>query len=53
MTAPWQGYLHRFRNLTKARRLIGDFIRRYNAEWLIEQLGRQTPGAARAAAMTA
>ncbi|PYN79469.1 MAG: hypothetical protein DMD96_18360 [Candidatus Rokuibacteriota bacterium] len=46
-------YLHRFQNLAEAPRLIGDFITRYNTEWLIERLGHQTPVAARAAAMAA
>ena len=32
-------------------RIIGEFITRYNTEWLIERLGHQTPVAARAAAM--
>src|SRR5213594_878270 len=41
-------YLHRFQNLAEAHRLIGEFITRYNTEWLIERLGHQTPVAARA-----
>jgi hypothetical protein len=45
---------HRFQNLAEAHRLIGEFITRYNTEWLItewlmERLGHQTPVAARAA----
>jgi hypothetical protein len=32
-------YLHQFASLEEARRLIGEFIARYNAEWLIERLG--------------
>jgi hypothetical protein len=44
-------YLHRFQNLAEAHRLIGEFIRRYNTEWLIERLSHQTPVAARTAAM--
>lgn len=31
-------YLHRFRNLAEARRVIAEFIERYNAKWLIERL---------------
>src|SRR4030095_12313839 len=46
-------YLHRFQTLAEARRIIGEFIARYNTEWLIERLGHQTPIAARAAAMAA
>ena len=46
-------YLHRFQSLAEARRIIGEFIARYNTEWLIERLGHQTPVAARAAAMAA
>ncbi|MBI1845688.1 MAG: transposase [Candidatus Rokubacteria bacterium] len=40
-------YLHRFASLEEARRIIGEFIVRYNAEWLIERLGYQTPAQAR------
>ena len=40
-------YLHQFRTLEEARRLIGEFIARYNAEWLIERLGHRTPAQAR------
>jgi transposase InsO family protein len=43
--------LHRFQTLAEARRIIGEFITRYNTEWLIERLGHQTPMAARIAAM--
>ncbi len=46
-------YLHRFTSLTEARTIIGAFIARYNAEWLIERLGHRTPAAARAAARAA
>ena len=46
-------YLHRFQNLAEARRIIGEFITRYNTEWLIERLGHQTPAGARSAAMAA
>ena len=46
-------YLHRFTSLTDARALIGAFIARYNAAWLIERLGHRTPSAARAAALAA
>ncbi len=41
-------YLHRFQNLAEAQRIIGEFITRYNTEWLIERLGYQTPAQARA-----
>lgn len=43
-------YLHRFTNLDEARRIIGEFIACYNAEWLIERLGHRTPAQARAEA---
>jgi putative transposase len=46
-------YLHRFQSLAEAHRLIGEFITRYNTEWLIERLGHQTPAGARIAAMAA
>ena len=46
-------YLHRFTSLVEARQIIGEFIVRYNTQWLIERLGHQTPAAARAAAMAA
>src|SRR5687767_15767213 len=42
-------YLYRFENLAEAHRIIGEFIARYNAEWLIERLGHRTPAGARAA----
>ncbi len=41
-------YLHQFRSLEEARRIIGEFIARYNTEWLIERLGHRTPPQARA-----
>ena len=41
-------YLHRFQSLAEAERIIGEFIARYNAEWLIERLGYRTPAQARA-----
>jgi len=46
-------YLQRFSTLAAARRIIGGFIARYNAEWLIERLGHRTPSAAWAAALAA
>lgn len=46
-------YLHRFETLAEAQRIIGEFIARYNAEWLIERLGHQTPSGARAAGRAA
>ncbi len=42
--------LHRFQNLEEARRVISEFITRYNSEWLIERLGYRTPAQARAEA---
>src|SRR5262249_28867021 len=37
--------LHRFQSLAEARRIIGAFIARYNADWLIERVacGRPRP----------
>ena len=46
-------YLHRFQSLAEAHWIIGEFIARYNTEWLIERLGHQTPVAARTRAMAA
>lgn len=36
-------YLHDFETLEEARQVIGQFIRRYNSEWLIERHGHRTP----------
>ena len=36
-------YLHDFRTLEEARQVIGEFIERYNREWLIERHGHRTP----------
>jgi len=44
-------YLHRFESLDVARRIIGEFIVRYNTEWLIERLGHRTPAQARTEAL--
>jgi transposase InsO family protein len=41
-------YLHRFQTLGEARRVIAEFIERYNREWLIERLDYRTPTQARA-----
>jgi putative transposase len=41
-------YLHQFRTVEEAHQIIGAFIARYNAEWLIERLGHRTPAQARA-----
>jgi len=41
-------YLHEFRSLEEARRIIAAFIAPYNTEWLIERLGHRTPAQARA-----
>jgi len=46
-------YLHRFKTLEEARRIIAEFIERYNTEWLIERLGYRTPAQARADAWRA
>jgi putative transposase len=44
-------YLHQFQSLEEARTIIGEFIARYNTEWLIERLGHRTPAQARAEAL--
>lgn len=36
-------YLHDFQTLEEARQVIGEFIERYNHEWLIERHGHRTP----------
>lgn len=40
-------YLHDFATLADARQVIGEFIARYNREWLIERHGHRTPAAVR------
>jgi hypothetical protein len=40
-----------FAGLDEAQQIIGAFIARYNAEWLIARLGHRTPAPARAAAL--
>jgi putative transposase len=42
-------YVHRFRTLEEARWVIGAFIRRYNADWLLERHGYRTPAEVRQA----
>jgi putative transposase len=39
--------VHRFQTLEEARWVIGRFIRRYNAEWLLERHGYRTPAEVR------
>jgi transposase InsO family protein len=41
-------YLHDFETLDEARQVIGEFIERYNTEWLLERHGYRTPAAVRA-----
>ncbi len=41
-------YLHDFATLDEARRVIGEFIERYNTEWLLERHGYRTPADVRA-----
>ena len=36
-------YLHRFKTLEEARKVIADFIKRYNAHWILERHGYRTP----------
>jgi transposase InsO family protein len=40
-------WLHRFVDLEHARRVIAEFIDRYNHRWIIERLGYRTPAQAR------
>jgi len=40
-------YLHQFRDLEEAREIIGAFLARFNAEWIVERLGYRTPAQAR------
>jgi transposase InsO family protein len=40
-------YLHDFEDLEHARKVIGEFVRRYNEEWLLERHGYMTPTEAR------
>ncbi len=39
--------VHRFRTVEEARWVIGAFIRRYNAEWILERHGYRTPAEVR------
>jgi putative transposase len=41
-------YLQRFQTLEEARRVIANFIERYNHEWLIERLEYRSPARTRA-----
>ena len=40
-------YLHDFKSLEQARKVIGEFIERYNRGWLIERHGYKTPAEVR------
>jgi transposase InsO family protein len=40
-------YLHDFESLEEARKVIGEFIERYNRGWLIERHGHKTPAEVR------
>jgi putative transposase len=41
-------WLRRFKNVEEARLVIGEFVERYNSEWLIGRLNYRTPVQARA-----
>ena len=41
-------YLSQFETLEQAQQIIGEFITRYNTQWLIERLGYRTPARAEA-----
>jgi hypothetical protein len=43
-------YLYQFETLEQAQQIIGEFITRYNTQWLIERLGYRTPAQVRAEA---
>jgi len=36
-------WVHDFEGLEQATQAIGEFIERYNSQWLIERLGYKTP----------
>ena len=36
-------YMHDFESLEEAREIIGEFIQRYNEEWILERFGYRTP----------
>ena len=42
-------YLHDFETLEEARQVIGEFIERYNREWLLQRHGYRTPAEVRRA----
>jgi transposase InsO family protein len=42
-------YLHDFTTLEEARQVIGEFVERYNREWLLERHGYRTPADVRRA----
>ncbi len=42
-------YLHDFATLEEARQVIGEFVERYNREWLLERHGYRTPAEVRRA----
>lgn len=42
-------YLHDFETVDEARQVIGEFIERYNREWLLERHGYRTPAEVRRA----
>jgi transposase InsO family protein len=42
-------YLHDFTTLGEARQVIGEFVERYNREWLLERHGYRTPADVRRA----
>jgi transposase InsO family protein len=42
-------YLHDFKSLEEARKVIREFIERYNHGWLLERHGYRTPVEARLA----
>ena len=56
-TGPWERwirtlkeeclYLHDFQTIEEARQVIGEFIKAYNREWLIERHGHRTPAGVR------
>ena len=42
-------YLHDLESLEEARRVIGEFVPRYNEEWILERHAYRTPAQVRQA----
>ena len=42
-------YLHDFESLEEARRVIAEFVQRYNEQWILERHAYRTPAQVRQA----